>query len=516
MFGQVFSAAREVDFAFLYILAFAIGILLLVTGLMLYFMWRYHYTRNPEPADIKGNLVLELLWTIIPTIIVMSMFWFGWTSFKAMRTVPEGALVVGVEARMWSWSFSYEGGKRSPVLMAPVHTDVKLSMTSRDVIHSFYVPAMRIKMDTVPGLTTTAWFNSDTTGEFDILCAEYCGLKHANMIATLKIVPQEEFQEWLAGEDAGSRKAQALFENYGCTSCHSLDGTDGVGPSLAGLGGRMVAVTDASGAEKTVSSDEGYLRRAVLDPGAEVVKGYAPSMPPFEGVVTDEDLTAMVNWMLHGDVAGPERGRLLAEAEGCLSCHSTDGSVVAGPSFKDLYGAERSVTDESGAQRTVTADEDYLRESILKPGALVVSGQDPIMPAYDYLEPAQVDELLDFIESLSASGAQAGAGEAPSGGDGMADLQAEGCLSCHSTDGTDSVGPTFQGLFGSAREVEDASGAERTVTADEAYLRASITHPHELITKGFGPMMPEYDALPADELERIVAALRALGAGAGQ
>lgn len=528
MIPQVFSAAREVDQAFVIILAIAVGILVLVTVLMLYFLWRYHYTRNPEATEIPGSLALELLWTVIPSILVMAMFWFGWSSFKAMRTVPAGALEVSVEARMWSWSFGYPGGKRSPVLMAPVATDVKLSMTSRDVIHSFYVPAMRIKMDTVPGMTTTAWFNSDQTGEFDILCAEYCGLKHANMITTLKIVTQREYYDWLAGKDEGTAKARALFESYGCTSCHSLDGAEGVGPPLAGLGGRMVEVLLPGGKEQVVASDEAYLRRAVLDPEAEIVQGYAPTMPPFEGVVSDEDLAAMVNWMLFGDTAGQDQGRALAEAEGCVSCHSTDGSIIAGPSFRGLFGSRRSVVDAQGAQSTVLADEAYVRQSIVQPEALLVEGQDPIMPPYESLDEAQLALLVDYLRALAApaqDGPTAGAApaapekvpaQAPGTAADVFALEGEGCLGCHSLDGSTGMGPSFKGLFGRLRTVAGQNGAERVVIADETYVRESITTPQRLVTQGFGPMMPAYDGLPEQELSRLVDAVKALGAEGGK
>ncbi|MCK9240478.1 cytochrome c oxidase subunit II [Desulfocurvus sp.] len=404
MTEQLFSAASEVDRAFLFILAFAVGALVLVTALMLYFSWRYHHTRNPEAVEIPGSLGLELLWTILPTAIVMAMFWFGWTSFKAMRTVPEGAMEVGVEARMWSWAFTYPGGRRSAELVVPVGGDVKLAMTSRDVIHSFYVPALRLKMDTVPGLTTTAWFNIAAPGEFDILCAEYCGLKHANMITTLRAVPEEDFRQWLAGADAASARAGELFSAYGCTACHDLGGGQGLGPPLDALGGRTGDVLLPDGGRRRITVDADYLRRAMLDPGAEIAEGYEAMMPSYQDQIPEADLEAMIRWMLTGDTAGPPPGRELAEAEGCMSCHSTDGSSIAGPSFRDLAGSVRRVRDQSGAVHEVVADDAYLGQSILDPGALVVEGETPIMPEYDYLDAEQVARLVEYIRSLGPGG----------------------------------------------------------------------------------------------------------------
>ena len=298
MIPQVFEAAAQVDRAFIIILGIAVGILALVTALMVVFVVRYHYKRHPVAVETPGNIWLELLWTIVPSILVLGMFWVGWGSYKAMRAVPEDAMVVKVEGRMWSWSFTYADGKRASDLVAPVDTPVRLEMTSADVIHSFYVPAMRIKMDTVPGMTTTVWFKSDAVGEFDILCAEYCGLKHANMLATLKVVPREEFDQWLGG---GSGAGAELLESYGCTACHSLDGTESVGPTFKGIAGRRFEAELPDGTVKEMVADEGYLRRAILDPDAEYVRGFDPAMPPYEGAIPEEELKAMVAYLMTGD-----------------------------------------------------------------------------------------------------------------------------------------------------------------------------------------------------------------------
>lgn len=404
MIPQVFDAAKLVDNAFLFILAIALGILGLVTLLMVYFIIRYHHTRNPEATEIHGSIPLELLWTIIPSFLVLAMFWFGWDSYKAMRAAPADALTIGVEGRMWSWAFTYPDGKRSNKLVVPVDTPIKLDMTSVDVIHSFYVPAMRIKMDTVPGMTTYVWFKSDSVGDFDILCAEYCGLKHANMIGILSVVREAQYEKWLTGESSeGAAKGVELLEGYGCTSCHSLDGTDGVGPTFKGISGRQFIAELPDGSETEMIADAEYLERAILNPDAEYVKGYSPSMPSFEGAIPDEDLEAMVAYLMTGDATPKDPGREVAENEGCLSCHSTDGSIVAGPSFRGLAGSQRTVS-ENGATRTITADREYLHESIVAPGDKVTEDYDPMMPAYDYLEPGQVDALIDYIESLKEGG----------------------------------------------------------------------------------------------------------------
>ncbi|MGE4298519.1 MAG: cytochrome c oxidase subunit II [Desulfovibrionaceae bacterium] len=403
MYPQVFAAAAQVDRTFMLIFGFSVCILVAVTATMLWFLWRYHYTRNPVPTDIKGSFWAELIWTVIPVCIVAGLFWSGWNSYKALRAVPADAMEIGVTARMWSWRFSYANGKRSNVLVAPLGRAVKLDMTSVDVIHSFYVPAMRIKMDTVPGMRTYVWFKADEVGEYDIMCAEYCGLKHANMITTLKVVPQDAFAEWLAG--GTDEKTVALFDTHGCTGCHSLDGSEGAGPSLLGIAGRQTTVVFPDGEKRDVVADAAYLRQSILKPDATVVQGYDDIMPPYEGAIPDAELTAMVNYLLKGEARAPHPGRALAESEGCLSCHSSDGSEIAGPSFKGLYGSARIVL-ANGKEREVTADEAYIKESILTPEAAIVKGYAPIMPPYDTLGSEQVDTLEDYIKSL-AGGAEA-------------------------------------------------------------------------------------------------------------
>lgn len=402
---QALNAVEQVDQAFVLIFGISVVLLLGIVGAMLWFVWRYQRKWHPEAADIRGNMLLETVWFVLPTLIVLGMFYFGWTSYKALRSVPADALQVQVTGRMWSWAFEYPNGKRAAELVVPVGQAVKLDLTSTDVIHSFYVPAFRIKVDTVPGMQTYAWFRAEEEGDFDILCAEYCGLKHANMLSMVRAVPQEAFAEWYAGAAPpvadGGPDALAVFENKGCTGCHSLDGSDSVGPTLKDIWHREVVVVDLDGIKRTVVADEEYLRRAILLPGKEVVEGFDDIMPPYEGMVSDEELRAMLGWMQGAVTPPPPRGRDIAESEGCLSCHSTDGSVIAGPSFKDMAGSRIQVM-EGGKEREITADAEYLRQSIVEPDALIHAQYDPMMPAYDYLAPEDVSFLVEYIQSLGS------------------------------------------------------------------------------------------------------------------
>jgi cytochrome c oxidase subunit II len=193
------NPAAGVDQAFLYIIGFSLFFLVFITVLMIYFVFRYRAAKHPTPEDIRGNTKLEIAWMVIPTIIALSMFYFGWESYLGLRNVPENAMEIGVEAEMFAWTFTYPDGKKSrDLLVVPQGTPVKLNITSTDVIHSLSIPAFRIKMDAVKGMDTYAWFPADTAGDYKIFCTEYCGLGHSEMLADLRIVPPEEFRTWLA------------------------------------------------------------------------------------------------------------------------------------------------------------------------------------------------------------------------------------------------------------------------------------------------------------------------------
>jgi cytochrome c oxidase subunit 2 len=189
---------KQVDAAFLYIIVFSLGLLLLVTAVMIYFLIRYREKKNPRPTDIRGNLFLELTWMIIPSIIALSMFYFGWQSFLGLRGVPKDAIEIDATGMQFAWVFKYPNGKESEgLLMAPEGAAVKLNLTSLDVIHGFYLPAFRIKMDAINNMKTYAWFRATPAGNYTIFCTQYCGLGHADMTALLRVVPEPEYRAWI-------------------------------------------------------------------------------------------------------------------------------------------------------------------------------------------------------------------------------------------------------------------------------------------------------------------------------
>lgn len=191
-----------VDRAFWFIFVISAVLLFGITAVMVYFVFRYRRSRHPNPADIRDNWKLELVWTLIPTVIALSMFWVGWQSYTGLRNVPSGTVEIETLGQMFSWIFIYENDKETEnELVVPAHTPIKLNIESLDVIHSLFIPAFRVKVDAVKNFPTYVWFRTKEPGEYDILCTEYCGLDHSQMVAKLRVVPQEEYALWLEQED---------------------------------------------------------------------------------------------------------------------------------------------------------------------------------------------------------------------------------------------------------------------------------------------------------------------------
>jgi len=273
---------------------FGVSLLLFggITATMIWFVCRYRRSRAPAPtSQVASNIWLEIVWTVLPSVLVMAMFYYGWAGYLTLRTVPKDALPVTATARMWSWSFSYANGKTSSKLYVPVGTPVNVDLVTPDVIHGFFIPAFRVKRDVVPGMKNNAWFVADKAGSYDLFCSLYCGSGHAAMITTVEALPREEFEEWLQEGTAGGAAARIdgkkLAQEKGCLGCHSLDGSAGVGPTFKGIMGRQVIVV-TGGQERTIIVDEEYLRRAIVDPNADLVKGFQPIMPAFKELLPEE------------------------------------------------------------------------------------------------------------------------------------------------------------------------------------------------------------------------------------
>nr|HMN24139.1 cytochrome c oxidase subunit II [Ignavibacteriaceae bacterium] len=198
------------DAVFLFTLIVSVFFLVLITGLMIYFVIKYNRKRNPKATNYHGNIGLEITWTLIPTILVLIMFWYGWVGYSDMSEAPEDALNIEVTAQMWKWGFKYENGKSFDSLYVPINKAVKLTLTSLDVTHAFYIPKFRIKKDVYPNQTRTVWFKAEELGDFDIACAEYCGLNHSYMYNKVKVVPEADFDIWLYSNSNSTAVADSI------------------------------------------------------------------------------------------------------------------------------------------------------------------------------------------------------------------------------------------------------------------------------------------------------------------
>ncbi len=292
--------AAEIDWMFHFILYLSAFFFALIIGLMVYFCIRYREREGagPEPSP-SHNLKLELVWTLIPLILVIGIFFEGFRGFMRMSVPPQNAYRINVTGQKWKWLFSYPNGYVDEALHVPVDRPVRLTMTSEDVIHSLYIPAFRLKKDVVPGRYHTVWFNATHPGEYDLYCAEFCGKDHSDMITKVVAHPPGEFEKWL--EEASDflarmppREAgEKLYKARGCAQCHSVDGKANTGPTFKGLMGHDVPLVGG----EAVVADENYIRESILEPNAKVVAGFQPVMPTYKGKIKDAEITAIIEYL---------------------------------------------------------------------------------------------------------------------------------------------------------------------------------------------------------------------------
>ena len=310
------TSAERVDLVFLVILALSVLFLVGITATLVAFVIRYSRKRRPVAEELGSHPLLEFTWTAIPLVLFLGMFYFGWTNFEYIREAPRDAMVVKVSARQWAWSFEYPNGKQTDVLYAALGKPVKLEVTSRDVIHGFYVPAFRLKIDAVPGKVNTTWFEPTKLGSYDIECTVICGPRHSYMLSSVSVVPVDAFKAWYfgpagapppdqptsgasptAGPAVGAAQEPAglkILKAKQCLDCHSIDGTVMAGPSFKGLYGSSEALS-ADTQQAKVVVDEAYLARAIRKPDETRVTGYPPIMP--EVPLTDRELQDIVEYL---------------------------------------------------------------------------------------------------------------------------------------------------------------------------------------------------------------------------
>jgi cytochrome c oxidase subunit II len=295
------SIAERTDLLFTGMLLLTGAIALAVCVTIVFFCIRYRQGAQVERGLVGRKLGLELAWTLIPLALFIGLFIWAGHDFVLLYQVPEDALPVYVAARQWMWKLQHRNGKREiNELHVPLGQPVRLLMTSQDAIHSFYVPAFRLKQDVLPGRYTGLWFTPTQLGEFHLFCAEYCGSEHSRMIGRIVVMPQADYARWLGSGTAQPSLAQygfALFRQLGCSGCHAAGSTVHA-PSLAGLIGREVHLQDG----RTLVADENYVRDSILLPKKDVVAGFEPVMPSFAGQVSEEDLQALIAWLRAGGV----------------------------------------------------------------------------------------------------------------------------------------------------------------------------------------------------------------------
>ncbi len=308
MYSGASNFVTTTDTAFAVIIGISMIFLVGITATMLWFVFRYNKKRNPVATQIHGSNTLEIVWTVIPTILVLVMFFYGWSGYAPMNRIPDDAMKVRATARMWSWLFEYENGIKTDTLYIPVDKAVALDLISVDVIHSLYIPAFRVKEDMVPGKTNKMWFIGQKTGDYELFCTEYCGLSHSYMFTEVKVLPQAEFDAWYARMADTTLQAQAaaanpgfkgkqLVQTNGCVACHSLDGNKLIGPTFKGLYGAEHTVMTGND-ERTITVDDEYIKRSIYEPDADVTKGYTKGMMiSYKTQLTDADVAEIIEYL---------------------------------------------------------------------------------------------------------------------------------------------------------------------------------------------------------------------------
>lgn len=291
------TLAPAVDAAWDVVMYVSVAFFLLIVVAMCIFVYRYRRRGpNDKTSNISHNAKLEIAWTAIPMLILLVLFFIGLSGYVNASVAPGDAYEINVTAEKWLWTFSYPNGTVSPSkLVVPRGRPVRLVMSSKDVLHSFFIPEFRIKHDVIPGTYTTLWFEALEAKDTVLLCTEYCGTGHSDMMATVSVVEEAQFQEFLetGGDDKNTPPAElgkSLYTTWGCATCHSVNGTRQQGPSFKGLFGKTETLADGS----SVHVDEAYLKESILVSNAKVVSGYQPIMPVFQGVLKERQVDALV------------------------------------------------------------------------------------------------------------------------------------------------------------------------------------------------------------------------------
>ncbi|MBM4258168.1 MAG: cytochrome c oxidase subunit II [Deltaproteobacteria bacterium] len=356
------SFAWKVDAIYILIILVTVLVSLGVYAAIVSFVIKYKRKSEDEiPEQIEGNLPLEILWSVIPLGLVLAMFGWGAVLFFELSTPPAEAINFSVVGKQWMWKVQHPSGKREiNELHVPIGQPIRLTITSEDVLHSFYIPAFRAKMDAVPGRYTTSWFEPSKAGEYHIFCAEYCGTKHSMMIGRVVVMEPAQYEQWLktggatavntgeTPEMAGAR----LFQEQRCMTCHQTNGI--MAPVLQGLYGKEI---ELQGGQK-VLFDEAYIRESILNPTAKITAGYQPVMPTFQGQVTEDAIMQLIAYIkslagapgAHAATSPPTETKPVEPqaTEGQAASPSTETPAVVTPPADDAQ--PNAGTDTPAAQ----------------------------------------------------------------------------------------------------------------------------------------------------------------------
>jgi cytochrome c oxidase subunit 2 len=301
MFSGASNFVEGVDKAFVFIFSIA---LLFIVGITVFMIWsviKFNRKKGRPASQSDGSTTLEIIWTVVPLIIVIIMFQIGWNGFAPMRKPPKDAMAITAIGRMWEWEFDYGNGMKSKDLVLPVSKPVLLNLHSEDVNHSLFIPAFRVKEDVIPGYKNFLWFIPEIEGEYEILCTEYCGLLHSGMLAKAKVVDQDVYDNWFSelksASDTPLPEGFILLQSTGCLACHSIDGRKLIGPTFRGFFGQERSVTEGN-STRTIITDEDYFRSSVFDPDKQIVTGFPKGlMKSYSELLTGEDLTILTDYI---------------------------------------------------------------------------------------------------------------------------------------------------------------------------------------------------------------------------
>jgi cytochrome c oxidase subunit 2 len=294
--------APHVDALYAYLVAVSAFFSVMIAVVIVWFAWKYRRKSEAElPVPLNehgaGGMLLEITWSVIPLLLSLVMFGWGAIIFFNESKPPADSMEIWVTGKQWMWKIQHlEGTREINELHIPVNRNIRLTLTSEDVIHDFFVPAFRTKTDVVPGKYTTEWFRPTKVGAYHLFCAEYCGTKHSGMTGTVYVMNESDYEAWLTGGSAGlgsmADKGEAIFEQLGCGTCHTPDGK-GRAPNLAGLFGSKVEIKGGA----IVNADASYIRESIVNPLAKVVSGYEPIMPTFQGLATEDQIQQLIEYV---------------------------------------------------------------------------------------------------------------------------------------------------------------------------------------------------------------------------